>query len=210
MSKASGWFLEPGVSANIYSMDSIWNSLRKVKTSLHLSILWFFKSHATMVCTRQIQSPEPTSTFLPIELNRCKESSLSMYSQTLFEHQTLFPSSSSLPSSFANCNVWAILQERNKTTQNYTTTSYSLISPFPSILLQCIISPNLPRPILPRRRLTRVLAPILLARSHPRIIRTLEHLRRRIQSRPRITILSLTIISRSRFTLRLIIEPVPW
>ena len=75
-----------------------------------------------------------------------------------------------LPSSFANRNVPSILQKRKKTRQNYTTTSYSLTPPFPSILPQCIISPNLPRPILPRRRLTRILAPIPLARSHSRII----------------------------------------
>ena len=39
-----------------------------------LGVLWFFKSHATTVRTKQIQLPELTSTFLSIELNDCEES----------------------------------------------------------------------------------------------------------------------------------------
>ena len=134
-----------------------------------------------------------------------------MYTRILLlslEHRTSFPSTSS---SFANSNVCSILQEEKEHhTIQQPSPSASQTPPLPSILPRCIISSNLPRPILPRRRLTRALAPILLARSHPRIIRTLKHLRRRILSCPRITILTLTTISGSRFTLRLIIGPVPW
>jgi len=95
------------------------------------------------------------------------------HSVTIIEHQTF-------PWIFAAVvvhNVRSILQKK-KRTPYYTTT---FPPPFlPSILQQCIISPNLPRPILPRRRLTRVLTPRLLARS--RIMRTLEPLRALPQS----------------------------